>query len=112
MHKHSPSAFTDEIWKEIEGIFRRHSVPCMPRGAACDGLDPIEIETTKMGVEVHGGIWFLTGGSGSPSPRFELNLCLSRPRYSSIESVTVAKLQTAVVSDSSLEDEVLCITVT
>lgn len=111
VQKYPTSAFPAEIWEEIESIFWRHEVPCLPRGAACDGLDPLEIETTKRGVEIHGGIWFLTGGRGSPSPRFEVNLCLSRPRFSSIESVTVERLRTAVLFDSALEDGLLWVTV-
>ncbi len=112
LKQHPPTVFDAEIWKEIEGIFWRHSVPCMPRGAACDGLEPNQIETTKEGVGIHGGMWFLLGGRGSPNPRFELALCLSRPRFSSIQSVTVDKLRTAGISDSCLENDLLRITVT
>ena len=83
----------------------------MPRGAASDGLDPIEIQSTKRGVEIHGGIWFLPGGQGSPNPRYELNLCLARPRFSSIESVTVEKLKSANISEAALEEGLLSITI-
>lgn len=112
MKRHPPTAFSADLWSELEGVFWRHPVPCMPKGSACDGLDPVAIETTKLGVEVRGGIWFLVGGPGSPSPRFELNLCLSRPRFSSMESVSISKLRTATVSDSTLENGLVSITLT
>ena len=83
----------------------------MPEGSATDGLDPEQIESTKHGVEIHGGIWFLLGGKDSPCPRYEMSICLSRPRFSSIESVTVEKLQTATISHSEFEDGFLAITV-
>lgn len=104
--------FSTEIWKEIEMIFWKQNLACMPRGAASDGLDPIEIQSTKRGVEIHGGIWFLPGGRGSPNPRYELNLCLARPRFSSIESVTVEKLRSATITESALEEDVIYITIT
>jgi len=84
----------------------------MPKGSATDGMDPEEIESTKRGVEIHGGIWFLLGGRGSPNPRYEMTMCLSRPRFSSIESVTADRLKTATISGSELEDGFLSITVT
>ncbi len=84
----------------------------MPKGSATDGLDPEEIETTKHGVEIHGGIWFLLGGRGSPNPRYEMTMCLSRPRFSSIESVTTNKLESATISGSEFEDGYLMINVT
>jgi len=83
----------------------------MPRGSATDGLDQFEIESTKRGVEVRGVIWFLLGGGGSPNPRYELNLCLSRPRFSSIESVTADKLRSSIVSESDFEDGFLSVTI-
>ena len=92
-------------------IFWKQDLACMPRGAASDGLDPIEIQSTKRGVEIHGGIWFLPGGRGSPNPRYELNLCLARPRFSSIESVTAEKLKSATISQSALEGGLLSITI-
>ena len=93
-------------------IFWRNEVDCMPQGSASDGIDPVGIESTKRGVEIHGGIWFLLGGRGSPNPRYELNLCLSRPRFSSIESVTADKLRSATISKSAMEDGFLSVTVT
>ena len=93
-------------------IFRCQEIPCLPKGSATDGLDPEEIESTKHGVEIRGGIWVLLGGRGSPNPRYEVTMCLSRPRFSSMESVTVEKLQTAKVSESEFENGVLTLTVT
>jgi len=82
----------------------------MPQGSATDGLDPEEIESTRNGVEIRGGIWILLG-SGSSNPRFEMNLLLSRPRFSSIDSVTVNKLRSATISKSEFEDGFLSITI-
>lgn len=111
MKKRPPSIFGKEIWTQIEFIFRRHDLECLPKGAACDGLDAIEVESTKLGIEIRGGIWFLPGGRGSPNPRFDLNLTLARPRFSSIESVTVTKLGNAAISECSLEDGLLIIVI-
>lgn len=93
-------------------IFWRQEIPCLPKGSATDGLDPEEVESTKHGVEIRGGIWILLGGRGSPNPRYEMTMCLSRPRFSSIESVTVDKLQTATISESEFEEGFLTLTVT
>ena len=93
-------------------ILCRQEIPCMPKGSATDGLDPMEIESTKHGVEIRGYIWFLPGGLGSPNPRYEMTMCLSRPRFSSIESVTVKKLQTATISKSEFDEGFLTLTVT
>ncbi len=83
----------------------------MPNGAATDGLDPQQIELTKLGVEIKGGIWFLLGGRDSSNPRYEMHMCLSRPRFSSSESVTIDKLRSASISESELEDGYLSITI-
>ena len=93
-------------------IFWRDEIQCMPKGSATDGLDPDEIETTKHGVEIRGGIWFLLGGRSDPNPRYEMTMCLSRPRFSSIESVTVDKLESATISESELDEGLLRLTVT
>ena len=112
LKKLAPNVFSKDIWRAIEMILWRQDIPCMPKGSATDGLDPEEIESTKRGVEIHGGIWFLPEGRGSPNPRYEMTMCLSRPRFSSIESVTVDKLQTATISASEFEDGFLTLTVT
>lgn len=107
MKQHPTTVLSAEIWKEIEAIFWRHDLSCMPRGAACDGLEPIHIETTKEGVVIHGRMWFLMGGKDSTNPRFELILLLARPRFSSIQSVTARKLRSASIFHSSLENDLL-----
>lgn len=70
---------------------------------------PDEVETNKLGVEIHGTIWFLTGGSSNPE--FELTLLLSRPRFSSVGSVTAEKLQDAAITASELDGGFLYVTV-
>ena len=104
MKKLPPNVFSSEIWQEIELVFRRHDLECLPIGASSDGLDPLEVEATKHGVEIRGCIWFLISGQENTNPRFEMNLCLSRPRFSSIQSVTAAKLEEAVIEECSLID--------
>ena len=70
-----------------------------------DGIDADSIETTKRGVEISGTIWFLSTG------KYALHLCLSRPGFSSIESVSVSKVRRTTITDSSLERCTLKITV-
>lgn len=70
---------------------------------------PHDVETNKHGVEIHGTIWFLTGGSSNPE--FELTLLLSRPRFSSIGSVTTEKLRDAAITASELDGGFLYVTV-
>ncbi len=111
MKRLPPSVFGKEIWTQIEFIFRQHELDCLPSRAACDGLDPIEVESTKRGIEIRGGIWFLPGGRGSPNPRFHLNLTLAHPRFSSFESVTVEKLENTTISRSSLDDGLLSVVI-
>jgi len=106
LKKYSASVFAKEIWQEIEFIFWRERVPCLPSGSTGDGIDPVNIETTKRGVEISGTIWFLPAGN------YDLSLCLSRPGFSTIESVSVSKLRRAAITDSSLEGHTLMITVT
>jgi hypothetical protein len=106
LKKHSTSAFTEDIWREIDFIFWRELVPCLPSGVTPDGIDPVTIETTKRGVEITGTMSLLPAGS------YDLALCLSRPGFSSIESVSVSKLRRAAITDSSLKGHTLMITVT
>jgi hypothetical protein len=105
LKKYPTGAFTKEIWQEIEFIFWRERVSCLRPGMTGDGVDPVSIETTKRGVEISGAIWFLPEGS------YALHLCLSRPGFSSIESVSVGKLRRAVITGASLEGRTLKITV-
>ncbi len=104
-----PSSLSSDVWKEIEFIFWRHKLDCLS-DSAYDGLDPLEIESTKRGVEIYGGVWFL-GGKDASNPRYEIILCLSRPRFSSLESVTVEKLRSASISSSEFEDGLLTVMV-
>jgi hypothetical protein len=99
------SVFTKEIWQEIEFIFWREAVSCWPAGTTEDGIVPVHVETTKRGVEISGKIWVLPVGS------YDLELCLSRPGFSSIESVSVAKLRSAAIVDCRLEGRTLLIAV-
>lgn len=112
MKKLPPSAFSAEVWKEIMFAFWRHDLESLPQGSSCDGLDPLEIESTRRGVEIRARVWFLTGGNSSTNPCYELSLCLARPRFSSIESVTAEKLESAAISESVLEDGGLYVTMT
>jgi hypothetical protein len=104
LKKYPTSAFSKSIWQEIDFDFMREPVPCLPLGTSGDGLIPIGIEATKRGVEISGTIWFL------PSASYDLSLCLARPSFSSIESVSVSKLRRAVITDSHLENHSLKIT--
>lgn len=106
MKKYSTGVFAEDLWQEIEFLFWRERVPCLPVGTTGDGVRPLTIETTKRGVEIYGMIEFLPVGS------YDLHLCLSRPSFSSIESVSVSKLRRAAITDSGLEGHILRITVT
>ena len=77
MKKQPPSIFSKDIWREVEMVFWRQELSCMPKEAATDGLD----------------------------------LCLARPRFSSIESVTVEKLRVSTITESDFEDGFLSITI-
>jgi hypothetical protein len=106
---HNLSSLPEDAWKEIDFIFWRNEVPCLPRGSTGDGFLPENIETTKRGVEIYGRMTFLDGGSGC----FEhpMVLCLSRPRFTSIESLLPKKIRTATISKAEFDGDTLCITV-
>jgi hypothetical protein len=106
LKKHPKNVFAEDIWQEIEFIFWRERIPCLPSGTTPDGVEPVFIETTKRGVEISGTMSFLPTGS------YDLNLCLSRPGFSTIESVGISKLRRATIIDSCLENRALKITVT
>src|SRR5215204_3262564 len=105
MKKHQPNVFSKEIWKEIYFLLRRGDFECICRGAAVDGLDPLTVETTKRGVEIFGTVWFLN--DGRKNPNYGLHLCLVRPRFSSLNSVSIERLRKAAISDASLVDRML-----
>ena len=65
----------------------------------------MSVETTKRGVEISGSSWFL------PTANYDLEFCLARPSFSSVESVTVAKLKKAIITESDLEGGTLRIVV-
>jgi hypothetical protein len=99
------SAFASEVWRELYFVFRRERVPCLPADLTPDGIEPVTIETTKRGVEIIGTMSFLPSGSCA------LDLCLLRPCFSSVESVSVAKLRTSTITDASLDGQRLSISV-
>ncbi|WP_395737154.1 hypothetical protein [Prosthecobacter sp.] len=105
MKQYPTSAFSIEVWREIYGIFWRERIPCLPSDVTPDGIDPVAIETTKRGVEITGMMSFLESKS------CPLRLCLSRPVFSSVESVSVAKLRASTISDASLEGKRLSVSI-
>ncbi|MEM1083118.1 MAG: hypothetical protein AAGI48_03280 [Verrucomicrobiota bacterium] len=109
MKTHALTELPKDAWQEIDFIFWRNEVPCLPSGSSGDGFLPENIETTKRGVEIDGTMTFLGGSRGY----FEhpMVLCLGRPRFSSIESVTQAKLRSASISEAEIDDGTLYITV-
>ena len=110
MKIHDPIRMSDEIWKEIHFLFWR-KIECLPDGASGDGIDPHEVVTTKRGIEITGKIWFLPGGWSSQLPEYSLELCLSRPQFSSIEGVTAEKIRNAKIREATLVGDVLSIVV-
>jgi hypothetical protein len=105
LNKYPTTALSTELWREINFIFWRERVPCLPAGLTPDGIEAVTIETTKRGVEITGTMSFLPSGS------FALHLCLLRPSFSSVESVSVAKLSTSTITDASLDGQRLTISV-
>ena len=106
MKTYPTSAFASEVWRELDFVFWRERVPCLPAGLTPDGIEPVTIETTKRGIEIAGKMSFLPTGS------YALDLCLSRPSFSSVESVSVAKLRTSTITDARLDGQRLTISVT
>ena len=104
-----PSTFGSAIWSEIEAVFSVRRIAAFPLGWSCDGLIPSEVEATKRGIEVRGEIWFLVGGRGSPSRRWELQVCLRRPRFASMATVSVENIKAAEVVDFLMDDRVVCL---
>jgi hypothetical protein len=104
MKKHPPSALPIEVWQQIEFIFRRHELSCLPPGSSEDGIEPHSVESTKRGVEILGRIWFLPAGC------YDLHLCLSRPAFSSLASVTPEAIRNASISEACLVGRALRVT--
>jgi hypothetical protein len=105
LKKYPTTAFASEVWRELDFIFWRERVPCLPAGFTPDGIEPVTIETAKRGIEISGTMSLLPSGS------CELDLCLLRPSFSSVESVSVAKLRTSTIIDASLDGQRLMISV-
>lgn len=104
MKKHHPSELSSEVWQQIEFIFWRHRLSCLPSGFTGDGVEPISIETTKRGIEIEGRIWFLPQGC------YDLHLCLARPHFTNISSVTAERVTEAIVSEAWLDRKTLRVT--
>ena len=104
------TALSKDAWKEINFIFWRNEVSCLPKGSAGDGFLAETIETTKRGVEIYGIMTFLGGSRGC----FEhpMVLCLSRPRFSSVESVVPDKIRESEISSAEIDGKTLYVTVT
>ncbi|MDB6135698.1 MAG: hypothetical protein JWM59_3941 [Verrucomicrobiales bacterium] len=98
LKKHSPNLLSRDIWLEIQALFWRDEVPWMPENVL-DFFEPVEIECTKRGVELRGGLSFLPGARCSPDPRYGFSLCLARPRFTTLDRV-----KSLTVWESSFED--------
>jgi len=85
-------------------------LPCLGRDWIMDGEIPLGIETTKRGVEIQMEVWFLTGANPQLNPQLKMDLCLARPRFSALQSVTVEKVRTATLSESFLDGKTLHVT--
>ena len=109
MKSHKLSSLPTDARKEIDFIFWRNEVPCLPKGSTGDGFLPENIETTKRGVEIYGRMTFLDGRSGC----FEhpMLLCLSRPRFSSIQSLIPDAIRKATISNAEFDGDTLNVTV-
>ena len=104
MKKHNPSELSSEVWQQIEFIFWRYELSCLPSGFTGDGIEPISIETTKRGIEIEGRIWCLPEGC------YDLHLCLARPHFTNIPSVTPERVADVDVTEASLERKTLRVT--
>jgi len=109
LKKHELTVLSKDIWEEIDFIFWRSEVSCLPKGSSGDGFLAENIKTTKHGVQIDGIMTFLGGSRRC----FELPmvLCLSRPRFSSIESVTQKKVRTAEIIEAEIEEKTLFVIV-
>jgi hypothetical protein len=104
MKKHNPSELSSEVWQQIEFIFWRNELSCLPSDFTGDGIEPISIKTTKRGIEIEGRIWFLPEGC------YDLHLCLARPHFTNISSVTPERVTDVVVTEASLDRKTLRVT--
>ncbi len=105
MKQYPTTAFTNEIWRGIDFLFYGTQISNLLSGVVPDGIQPAMIETTKRGVEITGKIHLL------PSSSYSLHLCLCRPGFPTVESVTVNKLRASEITDAGLEGKNLTIRV-
>jgi hypothetical protein len=104
MKKHPPSVFPAEVWQQIDFVFWRHELSSLPRGSTGDGVEPHSVECTKRGVEILGRIWFLPKGC------YDLHLCLGRPHFSNLSSVTADAVRNLAVTEAWLDQQTLRVT--
>jgi hypothetical protein len=76
----------------------------LPRGSTGDGVEPHSVECTKRGVEILGRIWFLPKGC------YDLHLCLGRPHFSNLSSVTADAVRNLAVTEAWLDQQTLRVT--
>ena len=110
MKQYPTSELGREIWKEISLLLAGSHLQCLPQDWALDGEIPLGIETTKRGVVIRMDVWFLTGGNPQLNPQLEMELCLARPRFSTLQSVTVEKVRASNVEHSCLDGKALHVT--
>ena len=99
-----------EIRAQIDFIFWRNEVPSLKAGHSGDGFAVHSVTTTKRGIEFEGIMDFLTD-SGHGYETHPMILLLSRPTFSSIESITEGKVQAASIRDSWFDGETLIVVV-
>lgn len=104
MKKFPPSALPLDVWQQIELIFRRHQLSCLPRGCVVDGVVSTFIETTKRGVEIVGTVWFLPDGC------YDLHLCLVRPHFMGLASITKELIREVAILEAFLDQNTLKVT--
>lgn len=108
LKRYPASVFGEEVQREIYFIFWRE-ISCLPPGAVVDGVNPEFVETTKRGVEITGSIWFLPEGCPAflREGKWAFHLCLSKPGFPAIESVSVEKVRRADITDSCFDGRTL-----
>ena len=105
MKLYSTNSITEDVWSTIDKFFRFTELPCLPQGHSADGFLPETIESTKLGIQITGRMTFLGGQSGY----FEHQgiLYLSKPHFSSIENITVKKIENAQLKEAFLVNNFL-----
>ena len=103
------TSLSSEVWREIDFIFWRHEVPCLIKGSTGDGFIAENIETNKHGVVISGTMTFLGGRSGY----FEHPMVLqfTRPRFSSLDSISPEKVRKTIIADSGFDGKTLHVSV-